>query len=1028
VRLRRAPAAAKPDTNVPIMDRPFASILIPTYNHEQYIGPALDSVLAQTDPYWEAIVVDDGSTDRSGAIVDAYAARDSRIKAVHQPNGGVAAALNAGLRAARGDWVHWLSSDDLFQPDKLAVNRRWIERNPGVNFFYSYFWLLFEASERREKHDLWGPVPEPGLQIPTLFFRNYISGISICINRAAWNKVGFFDERYHYAQDYALWLRLLVDNEARFIPDWTVVNRHHVGQGSEQFPEACYFDTAKAGIDFLNRHTLAELIPRVDLSDAASTAVAIERIIDIACERSAFLYSLGPHPALILRVLEWVFDGDAGGAVAAGLRDRLRDRVRHMALEEGEDDWTWMWRGLAAACAQATPRFAYQAVDARDLARREHAARRLGRGGPAEPLRIYLRRFEGLDEPAEPPAGSGPARIVMLAPAIEPALLAARQAAAQLSEHGLRIALVVSGSPYRWEAAAATLPRPPVDRDGFPWLGEVELGLALDRRPVSVWIEAAATASLDGPAVLKPALIVAEVLQVLGLDGNSARRRPVAFLQRVLWGGGAERVVYDLARRLDRRRFRPVILTLFDARDQVGQVPGVETYCVRDYEHAAARAVAPSPAVASREPVAPPPRRLPSWKGRRVLFAIGLYQRLVPRWIDRRIGLGHRLAHVRQGLLAGVPVRHYVGAVRRKLRPRPLAPPPAVASAAPAAPLETGRSAALQACLGAHWSAAEGLRNLLAQLGRDAALVTIMEEAATAAWLAQIGGAAPFIASLHTYESIYLPLMYPEPARLAAESWAFANACSTASRVVFPSQGCCTDLHVRFGVADGKTTAIPNPVNCARVRRLSWAPLQSADMAAIREVPCYVHVGRLDPSKNHDLLIQACLRLRARGRDFMVCCVGEGPERSRLTAEIASWGLERQIMLMGARQNPYPLIRRAAALILTSNFEAFALVLAEAMACGVPAISTNCVAGPPEVLQNGKSGLLVPVDDAEALASAMERIVADEPLRHRLIAAGHGRVEDFDISRIARQWEAMIDIALRSPQEAEAVPGEALLP
>ncbi|MGH7029004.1 MAG: glycosyltransferase, partial [Stellaceae bacterium] len=878
------------------MDRPFASILIPTYNHEQYIGPALDSVLAQTDPDWEAIVVDDGSTDRSGAIIEGYAARDSRIRAVHQPNGGVAAALNAGLRAARGDWVHWLSSDDLFDPKKLAINRRWIERNPGITFFYSYFWLLHEASGHREKHDLWGPAPEPGLQVPTLFYRNYLSGITICINRSAWNRVGCFEERYHYAQDYALWLRLLLDNEACLIPEWTVVNRHHAGQGSEQFPEACYFDTAKAGIDFLNRHSLPELIPRIDLSEPGSAAAAIERIVDIACDRSAFLYSLGPHPALILRVLEWVFDSDAGG-VAAGLRGRLRGRIRLIALEEGEDDWSWMWRGLAASCAEPEPRFAYYPIDPRELARREHAARRQGRGAPAAPLRRYLRRFEGCEEPAEPPSGSSAARIVMLAPAIEPVLLAARRAAAELSERGLRTALVVAGHRYRWEAAAATVPRLPIDRDGLPWLGEIELALALDRRPAPIWLEAAVTASLDGPAVLKPALIVAEILGALRLDGSGAARRPVAFLERVLSGGGAERVVRDLARRIDHRRFRPVILTLFDARDQAGMITDVETYWVRDGRQALAPASAPS-AVAAREATTRPPLGAGSWQRRGLLLAISLCQRLMPRSIDRRIGFGHRLAHVRQGLLAGVPPGHYANALWRKLRPaaRPRRPMRRALPAAGMGAPTIGWDAGLPACLEAHWPAAQGLRDLLSQLGGDTALVTVMEEAAASAWLAQIGGAVPFIASLHTCESRYLPLMYPQPARLAVERWAFANACAAAARVVFPSQGCCEDLQASFGAVAGKTMAIPNPINCARVRRLSWAPLAPEDAAAIRDAPCYVHVGRLDPSKNHDLLVRACLGLRARGRDFTVLCVGEGPERRRLAGEIARHGLECHVI------------------------------------------------------------------------------------------------------------------------------------
>jgi glycosyltransferase involved in cell wall biosynthesis len=67
--------------------RPFAAIIVPTHNHERFMVDALDSILAQTDPSWEAIVVNDGSTDGSPAIIDAYAAKDSRIIAVHKPNG-----------------------------------------------------------------------------------------------------------------------------------------------------------------------------------------------------------------------------------------------------------------------------------------------------------------------------------------------------------------------------------------------------------------------------------------------------------------------------------------------------------------------------------------------------------------------------------------------------------------------------------------------------------------------------------------------------------------------------------------------------------------------------------------------------------------------------------------------------------------------------------------------------------------------------------------------------------------------------
>lgn len=1014
-------------------DEPFASILIPTYNHERYIAAALDSVLAQTDQSWEAIVVDDGSTDGSGAIIDRYAARDPRIKAVHKPNGGVASALNAGLSQARGQWVHWLSSDDLFEPTKLAINRRWIEHNPGVNFFYSYFWLLHETTGRREKHNLWGPEPQKGLEIPTLFYRNYISGITVCINRKAWERAGIFDERYHYAQDYAMWLRLLRDNESCFIPEWTVVNRHHKEQGSEQFPEACYFDTAKAGIDFLNRYPLSEIIPQALLSDPDAAASTIEAVLDVCCERTAFLYSLGANPALILRLLEWL-SGAGSDSGTTRLREKVHNRIRGVALEVGDDDWHWMWRQLATACSEPDPRFAYHPIRATELAQREHVRRRQGIGGPAEPLQVYLRRFEGLDVCADAPTGSSAARTVFFVPGIEPALQSARSAALTLSEQGLRTALVVSGHSYRWEPGVTILPRPSIDRDGLPWLGPVELALALDRRPISIWLEASATAALGGSDLLDSARMIAEVLKSLGLDEICRRKRPVLFLQRVLRGGGAERVVHDLVCRIDKRRFRPIILTLFDARDQADLVDGVETYCIRDHASGPSHnIIAPPVTTQSDAPSLPtepdhvaPPSRFPSWKGRLVLVAIRAYFRLVPNWLDKRVGIGIRLAYVHDGLLSGVSVGHYARAAWRKIGailqiknstvsmsipPTPVAANQDVSTA----PVPASRNTALEASLAAHCPAAAGLRHFVSNIGDDAALITIMEEAAAAAWFAQIGGKLPFIASLHTYESMYLPLMYPQPARCEVESWIFNNACSAASRVVFPSQACCGDLSHHFDVDLAKTTALPNPVNCSRIRRLSWVPPSQEDTALIGDVPYFIHVARLDASKNHELLLQACLKLKESRRDFRVLCVGDGPEQLRLSGLIASSGLKRHVVLTGARLNPYSLMRRAVALILTSNFEAFALVLAEAMACGVPAIATACPGGPPELLQAGKSGLLVPVGDPAALASAMDRVMSDQLLRSELISAGHKRVEDFDISRISQQWEELIDSALPLP-------------
>lgn len=97
------------------------SIIVPIYNIEQYVGKCIDSILGQTYPLFELILVDDGSTDTSGEICDRYAAQDSRIKVLHKQNGGLTSARNAGLKVATGDWIMHVDGDDWIEPDMLAL-------------------------------------------------------------------------------------------------------------------------------------------------------------------------------------------------------------------------------------------------------------------------------------------------------------------------------------------------------------------------------------------------------------------------------------------------------------------------------------------------------------------------------------------------------------------------------------------------------------------------------------------------------------------------------------------------------------------------------------------------------------------------------------------------------------------------------------------------------------------------------------------------------------------------------------------
>ena len=97
------------------------SIIIPVFNVEKYLQVCLNSVLGQTYPDWEAICVNDGSTDGSLAILEENAAKEERIKIIDQPNAGTATARNTGIRSAHGDYIFFLDSDDWLELDTLEI-------------------------------------------------------------------------------------------------------------------------------------------------------------------------------------------------------------------------------------------------------------------------------------------------------------------------------------------------------------------------------------------------------------------------------------------------------------------------------------------------------------------------------------------------------------------------------------------------------------------------------------------------------------------------------------------------------------------------------------------------------------------------------------------------------------------------------------------------------------------------------------------------------------------------------------------
>ena len=166
-------------------------------------------------------------------------------------------------------------------------------------------------------------------------------------------------------------------------------------------------------------------------------------------------------------------------------------------------------------------------------------------------------------------------------------------------------------------------------------------------------------------------------------------------------------------------------------------------------------------------------------------------------------------------------------------------------------------------------------------------------------------------------------------------------------------------------------------------------------------------VGNLTPVKNHALLVRACGELLRRGTDLELRIAGEGPERGRLADLAASLGMADRLRLAGLVGDVPAFLRELDVFVLSSSTEAHPNALLEAMSCGLPCIATR-VGGSPEVLQEGRSGILVEPEDPPALAEAIGRLAADRGERERLGQAGRRRVCDhYNMERMLVSYEAL---------------------
>ncbi len=195
---------------------------------------------------------------------------------------------------------------------------------------------------------------------------------------------------------------------------------------------------------------------------------------------------------------------------------------------------------------------------------------------------------------------------------------------------------------------------------------------------------------------------------------------------------------------------------------------------------------------------------------------------------------------------------------------------------------------------------------------------------------------------------------------------------------------------------------------------LNQIPVQSIQVASREAVDdvdftrfTFVCVAGFRQQKNHMLLVEAFSDVADRETQLLL--IGKGPTLEKVKERVHVLGLGTQVLFVGQKDNPHKYVSKARCFVLASDYEGFPNVLLEAMACGTPIISTDCLTGPRELLApflespipggtayHGEYGLLVQVGDVEALAAAMDEMIRRPDLRERYSAAGARRVQDFD--------------------------------
>lgn len=220
----------------PLVSSPRVSVIVPVYNGAAYLSHALQSALAQTFTACEVIVVDDGSTDDSGRIAEAFAARaPTQVRVIHQANGGLCAARNAALAVARGEFLALLDADDLWLPHHLSASVAALDAHADVGLVHANIdWVDEAGTPVRRLEGRWpASIADPWLAV---FLRQqHVSCPTAVFRRSLVERVGDFDMQFNRlgCEDRDLWLRIGAVSNMAYLDTVHAHYRLHAGSLSQ---------------------------------------------------------------------------------------------------------------------------------------------------------------------------------------------------------------------------------------------------------------------------------------------------------------------------------------------------------------------------------------------------------------------------------------------------------------------------------------------------------------------------------------------------------------------------------------------------------------------------------------------------------------------------------------------------------------------------------------------------------------------------------------------------------------------------